>query len=130
VNKDMKIRIVDDFSTIRRIIKNLFSDLGFSNTTEADDGTTALPMLEKGDFDFLVTDWNMSGMQGIDLLKAIREDPELSALSVLMVTAESRHEQIIETAQAAVNDYIVKPFTAQILKKKIDKVFERLEAAA
>ena len=130
MNKDMKIRIVDDFSTIRRIIKNLFSDLGFSNTTEADDGTTALPMLEKGDFDFLVTDWNMSGMQGIDLLKAIREDPELSALSVLMVTAESRHEQIIETAQAAVNDYIVKPFTAQILKKKIDKVFERLEAAA
>lgn len=130
MNKDMKILVVDDFSTMRRIIKNLLRDLGFTNTTEADDGTTALPMLQKGDFDFLVTDWNMPGMQGIDLLKAIREDPDLSSLPVLMVTAESKREQIIEAAQAGVNGYIVKPFTAQTLKEKIEKIFERLEAAA
>jgi len=130
VNKAMKILVVDDFSTMRRIIKNLLRDLGFTNTTEADDGTTALPMLQKGSFDFLVTDWNMPGMQGIDLLIAIREDPELSSLPVLMVTAESKREQIIEAAKAGVNGYIVKPFTAQTLKEKINKIFERLEAAA
>lgn len=130
MNKDMKILVVDDFSTMRRIIKNLLRDLGFTNTTEADDGTSALPMLQKGDYDFLVTDWNMPGMQGIDLLKAIREDPNLSSLPVLMVTAESKREQIIEAAQAGVNGYIVKPFTAQTLKEKIEKIFERLEAAA
>lgn len=130
MNKNMKILIVDDFSTMRRIIKNLLRDLGFNNTSEADDGTTALPMLKKGGFDFVVTDWNMPGMQGIDLLKAIREDPQLAALPVLMVTAESKREQIIEAAQAGVNGYIVKPFTAQTLKEKVDKIFERLEAAA
>ncbi len=130
MNKDMKILVVDDFSTMRRIIKNLLRDLGFKNTTEADDGTTALPMLQKGTFDFLVTDWNMPGMQGIDLLIAIREDPELSSLPVLMVTAESKREQIIEAAKAGVNGYIVKPFTALTLKEKIEKIFERLEAAA
>ena len=130
MNKDMKILVVDDFSTMRRIIKNLLRDLGFTNTTEADDGTTALPMLQKGDYDFLVTDWNMPNMQGIDLLKAIRENPDLSSLPVLMVTAESKREQIIEAAQAGVNGYVVKPFTAQTLKEKIDKIFERLEAAA
>ena len=130
MNKDMKILVVDDFSTMRRIIKNLLRDLGFSNTTEADDGTTALPMLQKGSFDFLVTDWNMPGMQGIDLLRAIREDPNISTLPVLMVTAESKREQIIEAAQAGVNGYVVKPFTAQTLSEKIDKIFERLDAAA
>ncbi len=130
MNKDMKILIVDDFSTMRRIIKNLLRDLGFNNIMEADDGTTALPLLQKGSFDFLVTDWNMPGMQGIDLLIAIREDPDLSSLPVLMLTAESKREQIIEAAQAGVNGYVVKPFTAQTLKEKIDKIFERLEAAA
>lgn len=130
MNKDMKILIVDDFSTMRRIIKNLLRDLGFKNIMEADDGTTALPLLQKGSFDFLVTDWNMPGMQGIDLLIAIREDPDLSSLPVLMLTAESKREQIIEAAQAGVNGYVVKPFTAQTLKEKIDKIFERLEAAA
>ena len=130
MNKAMKILVVDDFSTMRRIIKNLLRDLGFTNTTEADDGTTALPMLQKGSFDFLVTDWNMPGMQGIDLLRAMREDPELSSIPVLMVTAESKREQIIEAAKAGVNGYIVKPFTALTLKEKIHKIFERLEAAA
>lgn len=122
----MKILVVDDFSTMRRIIKNLLRDLGFQNIDEADDGTTALPMLQGGSFDFVVTDWNMPGMQGIDLLRAIRADEELKSIPVLMVTAEAKREQIIEAAQAGVNGYIVKPFTAATLKEKLDKVFERL----
>lgn len=122
----MKILIVDDFSTMRRIIKNLLRDLGFNNTQEADDGSTALPMLQKGDFDFVVTDWNMPGMQGIDLLKAIRADEHLKHIPVLMVTAEAKREQIITAAQAGVNGYVVKPFTAATLKEKLDKIFERL----
>ena len=93
---------------------------------EADDGLTALPMLKKGEFDFVVTDWNMPGMQGIDLLKNIRADEELKHLPVLMITAEAKREQIIEAAQAGVNGYIVKPFTAATLKEKLDKIFERL----
>ncbi len=130
MNKDMKILIVDDFSTMRRIIKNLLRDLGFNNTAEADDGSTALPILQSGSFDFLVTDWNIPGMTGIDLLKAVRADAKLSKLPVLMVTAEQKRDQIIEAAQAGVNGYIVKPFTAITLKEKIDKIFERLEATA
>ena len=126
MNKNMKILIVDDFSTMRRIVKNLLRDLGFNNTQEADDGLTALPMLKKGEFDFVVTDWNMPGMQGIDLLKHIRADAELKQLPVLMITAEAKREQIIEAAQAGVNGYIVKPFTAATLKEKLDKIFERL----
>ncbi|MCE9788844.1 chemotaxis response regulator CheY [Shewanella chilikensis] len=126
MDKNMKILIVDDFSTMRRIIKNLLRDLGFNNTQEADDGSTALPMLQKGDFDFVVTDWNMPGMQGIDLLKAIRADEHLKHIPVLMVTAEAKREQIITAAQAGVNGYVVKPFTAATLKEKLDKIFERL----
>lgn len=122
----MKILIVDDFSTMRRIIKNLLRDLGFNNTHEADDGLTALPMLKNGDFDFVVTDWNMPGMQGIDLLRAIRADDKLKHLPVLMVTAEAKREQIITAAQAGVNGYVVKPFTAGTLKEKLEKVFERI----
>ena len=128
MNKNMKILVVDDFSTMRRIIKNLLRDLGFVNTHEADDGTTALPLLNNGAFDFLITDWNMPAMQGIELLKAVRADPKLAKLPVLMVTAESKREQIIEAAQAGVNGYIVKPFTAQTLEEKINKIFERIEA--
>ena len=127
MNKDMKILIVDDFSTMRRIIKNLLRDLGFTNTVEADDGTTALPILNAGGIDFLVTDWNMPGMQGIDLLRHVRADDKLSKMPVLMVTAEQKREQIIEAAQAGVNGYIVKPFTAATLKEKIDKIFERID---
>ncbi|MFT7244623.1 MAG: two-component system chemotaxis response regulator CheY [Candidatus Azotimanducaceae bacterium] len=124
----MKILIVDDFSTMRRIIKNLLRDLGFTNTSEADDGKTALPILQSGDFDFLVTDWNMPGMTGIELLKAVRADARLSSLPVLMVTAEAKRDQIVEAATAGVNGYVVKPFTAAALKEKIEKIFERLEA--
>ena len=130
MDKNMKILIVDDFSTMRRIIKNLMRDLGYANTHEADDGLTALPMLKGGGYDFLVTDWNMPGMQGIDLLKAVRSDPQLVSLPVLLVTAEARREQIVHAAEAGVNGYIVKPFTAQTLKEKIDKIFERLAATA
>tara|TARA_E500000331_G_C17211594_1_gene693963 strand:+ start:554 stop:949 length:396 start_codon:yes stop_codon:yes gene_type:complete len=126
LDKSMKILVVDDFSTMRRIIKNLLKDLGFSNIQEADDGSTALPMLQQGDFDFVVTDWNMPGMQGIDLLKNIRADDSLKHLPVLMVTAEAKKEQIIAAAQAGVNGYVVKPFTAATLKEKLDKIFERL----
>lgn len=124
----MKILVVDDFSTMRRIIKNLLRDLGFNNTSEADDGLTALPMLKSGKFDLLVTDWNMPGMQGIDLLKAVRadDDVDLKNIPVLMVTAEQKKEQIIEAAQAGVNGYIVKPFTALILKEKLEKIFARI----
>ncbi|WP_286844256.1 chemotaxis response regulator CheY [Idiomarina sp. UBA4206] len=117
---------MDDFSTMRRIIKNLLRDLGFTNIQEADDGNTALPMLQNGDFDFVVTDWNMPGMQGIDLLREIRKDDNLAHLPVLMVTAEAKREQIIMAAQAGVNGYIVKPFTAVTLKEKLDKIFERI----
>ncbi|MDH5257539.1 MAG: chemotaxis response regulator CheY [Gammaproteobacteria bacterium] len=129
LNKDMKILVVDDFSTMRRIIKNLLRDLGFTNTSDADDGQTAWPMLKSGSYDFLVTDWNMPGMTGIDLLKAVRADPDLASLPVLMVTAEQKKEQIVEAAQAGVNGYIVKPFTAITLKEKIDKIFERIDSA-
>lgn len=123
----MKILVVDDFSTMRRIVKNLLRDLGFSNTHEADDGTTAWPMLQNGDFDFVVTDWNMPGMSGIDLLKKIRADERLKTVPVLMVTAEAKRDQIIAAAQAGVNGYVVKPFTAAALKEKIDKIFERVD---
>ncbi|MDD7021312.1 MAG: chemotaxis response regulator CheY [Aeromonadales bacterium] len=125
MDKNIKILIVDDFSTMRRIIKNLLRDLGYNNTYEADDGATALPMLEAGDFQFVITDWNMPIMQGIDLLRNIRKSPKLRAMPVLMVTAEAKRDQIIEAAKAGVNGYIVKPFTAATLKSKLDKIFER-----
>lgn len=130
MDTNMKILIVDDFSTMRRIIKNLLRDLGFNNTSEAEDGASGLAALRAGDFDFLITDWNMPGMQGIDLLKAVRADTKLANIPVLMVTAEARRDQIVEAAQAGVNGYVVKPFTAATLKEKLDKIFERLEASA
>jgi two-component system chemotaxis response regulator CheY len=127
LKKDIKILVVDDFSTMRRIIKNLLRDLGFTNVDEADDGKTALPILKQGHVDFLITDWNMPEMTGIDLLKAVRADASLAHIPVLMVTAEAKREQIIAAAQAGVNGYVVKPFTAAVLKEKIDKIFERIE---
>jgi two-component system chemotaxis response regulator CheY len=120
----MKFLVVDDYSTMRRIVKNLLHDLGYANVTEADDGNTALPMLQTGSFDFLITDWNMPGMAGLDLLKAVRATEKLKKLPVLMLTAEAKREQIVEAAQAGVNGYVIKPFTAQTLKEKIDKILE------
>jgi len=130
MNKDMKILIVDDFSTMRRIIKNLLRELGFNNTAEADDGNTALPMLKKSDFDFLITDWNMPGMSGLELLKVVRADGDLASLPVLMVTAERKRENIVKATEAGVNGYIVKPFTAATLNEKMEKIFQRVEAAS
>ena len=114
----MKFLVVDDFSTMRRIVKNLLHDLGYANITEADDGNTALPMLQAGGFDFLITDWNMPGMPGLDLLKAVRADAEARKMPVLMLTAEAKREQIIEAAQAGVNGYVIKPFTASHAQRK------------
>ena len=115
LDKNMKVLVVDDFSTMRRIVKNLLRDLGFTNISEADDGSTALPMLKEGSFDFVVTDW-----------KAIRADAKLSHIPVLLITAEAKKEQIVMAAQAGVNGYIVKPFTAATLNAKLDKIFQRL----
>jgi two-component system chemotaxis response regulator CheY len=120
----MKFLVVDDYSTMRRIIKNLLHDLGYANVTEADDGNTALPLLQNGSFDFLITDWNMPGMAGLDLLKAVRANDKLKKMPVLMLTAEAKREQIVEAAQAGVSGYVIKPFTAQTLKEKIDKILE------
>jgi two-component system chemotaxis response regulator CheY len=127
----MKILVVDDFSTMRRIVRNLLVELGFSNPLiqEADDGENALALLRTTAFDMVVTDWNMPNMTGIDLLRAIRAEPKWKGLPVLMVTAENNREQIIAAAQAGVNGYIVKPFTAITLREKLEKIFERLAAA-
>jgi two-component system chemotaxis response regulator CheY len=122
MSAELRFLVVDDFSTMRRIVKNFLVELGYSNVTEADDGNTALPILKAGGIDFLVTDWNMPGMPGLDLLKAVRADPALANLPVLLVTAEAKREQIVEAAQAGVNGYVVKPFTSQILKEKIAKI--------
>ena len=130
MDKNIRILIVDDFSTMRRIIKNLLNDLGFFNTAEADDGTSALVELQREPFDMVITDWNMPGMPGIELLRAIRKDPALAKMPVLLVTAEAKREQIIEAAQAGVNGYVIKPFTAATLNDKLGKIFERLEHAA
>ncbi|MGJ8669737.1 MAG: chemotaxis response regulator CheY [Oceanococcus sp.] len=130
MDKNTKFLVVDDFPTMRRIVKNLLGDLGYSNTVEADDGETALPILKGGGIEFVVTDWNMPGMTGIDLLKAIRADESLAHLPVLMVTAEADKAQIVEAAQAGVSGYVIKPFTAETLKEKLDRITQRLEAAA
>lgn len=125
----MKILVVDDFSTMRRIVKNCLQEIGYTDITEADDGNTALPLLQAGAFDFLITDWNMPGMPGLDLLKAVRADPKLAKMPVLMLTAEAKREQIIEAAQAGVSGYVIKPFTPVTLKEKIDKILASKAAA-
>jgi two-component system chemotaxis response regulator CheY len=122
MSSSIRFLVVDDFSTMRRIIKNFLNDLGYTSIAEADDGKTALPVLKAGDVDFLITDWNMPGMPGLELLREVRGDPATKKLPVLMVTAEAKREQIVEAAQAGVNGYVVKPFTAQTLKEKIDKI--------
>ncbi len=128
VQKTMKILVVDDFPTMRRIIKNLLKDLGFENVDEAEDGAMGLEKLRNGNFDFVVSDWNMPNMDGLEMLKAIRADPALSKMPVLMVTAEAKKENIIAAAQAGANGYVVKPFTAAILEEKLNKIFEKIGA--
>ena len=124
---NMKFLVVDDFSTMRRIVRNLLKELGFTNVQEAEDGVDALNKLRGGEkFDFVVSDWNMPNMTGIDLLRAIRADAALKHLPVLMITAEAKKENIIEAAQAGASGYIVKPFTAATLDEKLKKVFEKM----
>ena len=129
MSNELKFLVVDDFSTMRRIVKNLLQELGYQNVQEADDGQTALPMLKTGNFDFVITDWNMPQMPGLDLLKAVRADDSLKHLPVLMVTAEAKREQIVEAAQAGVSGYVIKPFTAQTLSEKLNKILQAKAAA-
>ncbi|MDC4205775.1 MAG: chemotaxis response regulator CheY [Candidatus Manganitrophus sp.] len=121
---NMKILVVDDMSSMRRIIKNTLKQLGYPNTDEAEDGDKALEMVRNTPFDLVVSDWNMPNMNGLDLLKAIRQDPKLSALPVLMVTTEAEMDHILEAIRSGVNSYILKPFTPETMKEKIDKVFK------
>jgi two-component system chemotaxis response regulator CheY len=125
-DKNMKFLIVDDFSTMRRIIRNLLKELEFTNADEAEDGVAALAKLRGGNFDFVVSDWNMPNMTGIELLQAIRADNTLKHLPVLMVTAEAKKENIIAAAQAGASGYVVKPFTAAVLEEKLNKIFEKM----
>ena len=124
-DKNMSILVVDDFSTMRRIIKNILRQLGFSNIHEADDGTTGWETLNKTKIDFVISDWNMPNMPGIELLRKVRGSEEFANLPFLMVTAEAQQENIIEAVQAKVSNYIVKPFTAETLGQKIDKIFDK-----
>lgn len=122
-NPNMRVLIVDDFSTMRRIVRNILRQLGIANVVEADDGTTAWDILNREKIDFIVSDWNMPKMPGIDLLRKVRATEQFANLPFLMVTAEAQQENIIEAVQAKVSNYIVKPFTADTLKQKIDKIF-------
>jgi two-component system, chemotaxis family, chemotaxis protein CheY len=124
-DKNMKFLVVDDFSTMRRIVRNLLKELGYTNVDEAEDGAVGLQKLKSSNFQFVVTDWNMPVMTGIELLKAIRADATLKHLPVLMITAEAKKENIIEAAQNGASGYIVKPFTAATLEEKMGKIFEK-----
>ena len=129
-DKNLKFLVVDDFSTMRRIVRNLLKELGYPNVEEAEDGAIALQMLKKGNFEFVVSDWNMTNMDGLTLLQSIRADAALKHLPVLMVTAEAKKENIIAAAQAGASGYVVKPFTAATLDEKLTKIFQNLEATA
>jgi two-component system chemotaxis response regulator CheY len=125
-DKNLKFLVVDEFSTMRRIIRNLLKELGFTNVDEAEDGVSALNKLQSGRFEFVVTDWNMPNMTGLELLKNIRQDPLIKDLPVLLVTAEAKRENIVAAAQSGANGYIVKPFTATTLEEKLNRIFEKL----
>lgn len=126
IDKSTKILVVDDFPTMRRIVRNLLKELQFENVDEAEDGVTGLEKLRGGNFGFVISDWNMPNMDGLTMLQAIRADAELSGLPVLMVTAEAKRENIIAAAQAGASGYVVKPFTAATLEEKIVKIFEKI----
>lgn len=129
--KDLRFLVVDDFSTMRRIIRNLLKDLGFNNVEEAEDGVMALKKLrDGGGFDFIVSDWNMPNMDGLTMLQNIRADDGLKDIPVLMVTAEAKKENIIAAAQAGANGYIVKPFTAATLDEKLNKILQNMAVHA
>ncbi|EPZ15674.1 chemotaxis protein CheY [Thauera terpenica 58Eu] len=126
----LKFLVVDDFSTMRRIVRNLLKELGYTNVDEAEDGAIALQKLNSGSFDFVVTDWNMPNMDGLTLLQTIRRTPQLKHLPVLMITAEAKKENIIAAAQAGASGYVVKPFTAVTLAEKLQKIFEKMGRTA
>lgn len=123
-DKNMRILVVDDFNTMRRIVKNILKQLGFENVAEAENGQEALEVLKKEKFDFVITDWNMPVMTGLDLLKAIKADAALKDLPVMMVTAEAQQQNIVEAVKTGASNYIVKPFTAEVLEEKINKIFK------
>lgn len=127
VDKNIKILVVDDFPTMRRIVRNLLKELEFVNVDEAEDGAVGLEKVRNGNYGFVVSDWNMPNMDGLAMLQAIRADPLFSKLPVLMVTAEAKKENIIAAAKAGANGYVVKPFTAITLEEKITKIFEKIE---
>lgn len=122
----LKFLVVDDFSTMRRIVRNLLKELGFTNVDEAEDGAVALTKLREGNFEFVVSDWNMPNMDGLTLLQNVRADAKLKTLPFLMVTAEAKKENIIAAAQAGASGYVVKPFTAATLQEKLEKIFEKM----
>ncbi|HOO38669.1 MAG TPA: chemotaxis response regulator CheY [Deltaproteobacteria bacterium] len=124
-DKSIKILVVDDFSTMRRIVKNILRQLDFNNIVEADDGSTALDILQKEKIDMIVSDWNMPKMTGLELLKAVRADDALKDIPFLMVTAEAQQENIIEAVKSGVSNYIVKPFTAETLGQKMNQIFNK-----
>lgn len=125
-DKNMRFLVVDDFSTMRRIVRNLLKELGFTNVDEAEDGQVALHKLKNSHYDFVVSDWNMPNMTGIELLRAVRAEPELKGLPFMMITAEAKRENIIEAAQAGASGYIVKPFTAATMEEKMNKIFQSI----
>ena len=127
VNKKIKILVVDDFATMRKVIRNLLKQSGYENITEAEDGVAAMNVLKSTKIDFVISDWNMPNMTGIELLRAVRSDNELSAMPFLMVTAESLKDNVVEAVKAGVSNYIVKPFTAEVLGEKIDKILENIK---
>ncbi|AZM94275.1 chemotaxis response regulator CheY [Vreelandella venusta] len=125
-DKNMSFLVVDDFPTMRRIVRSLLKELGFTNVDEAEDGQDALNKLRAGNFEFVVSDWNMPNLDGLEMLKEIRQDEALKELPVLMVTAEAKKENIIAAAQAGANGYVVKPFTAATLEEKLNKIFDKM----
>jgi two-component system chemotaxis response regulator CheY len=129
IDTSLKVLVVDDMSTMRRIIKNVLKQIGFSDLVEAENGQDALKKLKAGDIGFIVSDWNMPVMQGIDLLRAVRADADLKHLPFLMVTAETQKDNIIEAVQAGVSNYVVKPFTAEALQAKLEKIFAKVQPA-
>jgi len=126
IDRSLNILVVDDFPTMRRIVRNLLKELGFEHIDEAEDGANALAKLRAGNYQFVVSDWNMPNMDGLTMLQNIRSDAALTKLPVLMVTAEAKKENIVAAAQAGANGYVVKPFTAATLEEKLTKIFEKL----
>jgi two-component system, chemotaxis family, chemotaxis protein CheY len=126
MHKDIKMLIVDDFATMRKVVRNLLKQSGYENVVEAEDGVSALRTLKMQKIDFVISDWNMPNMSGIELLKAVRADEDLKKTPFLMVTAEALQDNVVAAVKAGVNNYIVKPFTAEVLNEKIQKIMEKM----